>query len=317
MRFVDAAALDRLLTFGPLIDALEAAFRGGVVAPTRHHHHIPRPEGDGTLLLMPAWTEAGGEPACLGTKLVTVFPGNAARGLPSIAGLYVLVDGATGAPLAVFDGARLTLWRTAAASALAARAMARADSATMLMVGAGALSRFLVQAHASVLPLSRILIWNRSPAGARQVADALQAAGLDATATEDLRAAVEAADLVSCATLSTAPLIRGEWLRPGQHLDLVGAFNMSMREVDDATLSRARVMVDTPAALSEGGDVAVAIRSGAFEASSVIGTLFDLAAGRLLPRAAASDITLFKSVGASLEDLAAAMLAWRLMAAHG
>jgi ornithine cyclodeaminase/alanine dehydrogenase-like protein (mu-crystallin family) len=311
MQVITAAEIDRLLTFQKLIPALETAFRGGIVAPVRHHHHIARPDADATLLLMPAWTGKDAEPAYVGTKIVTVFPGNAALSLPSIAGLYLLMDGRTGMPLAVMDGARLTLWRTAAASALASRAMARPDASRLLMVGAGALSRFLVAAHRAVLPITEIAVWNRSrPAAERLVAD-LRDSGLAASLCDDLEEASERADLISCATLSQTPLIMGRWLKPGCHLDLVGAFNMVMREVDDAALNRARVLVDTDAALREGGDVAIAIASGHYQADAVLGTLFDLVAGRAAPRRSADDITLFKSVGASLEDLAAAMLVER------
>jgi ornithine cyclodeaminase len=311
MQVITAAEIDRLLTFQKLIPALETAFRGGIVAPVRHHHHIARPDADATLLLMPAWTGKDAEPAYVGTKIVTVFPGNAALSLPSIAGLYLLMDGRTGMPLAAMDGARLTLWRTAAASALASRALARPDASRLLMVGAGALSRFLVAAHRAVLPITEIAVWNRSrPAAERLVAD-LRASGLAASLCEDLEEASERADLISCATLSQTPLIMGRWLKPGCHLDLVGAFNMAMREVDDAALNRARVLVDTDAALREGGDVAIAIASGHYQADAVLGTLFDLVAGRAAPRRSTDDITLFKSVGASLEDLAAAMLVER------
>ena len=319
MRFIDADEIDRLLSFETLVPALETAFRGGIVAPVRHHHHIARPDADATLLLMPAWTgpahEAACEPAYLGTKIVTVFPGNAARSLPSIAGTYLLMDGATGMPLSVMDGARLTLWRTAAASALASRAMARKDASHMLMVGAGALARFLVEAHASVFPLAHIEVWNRSRQGAERVAADLVTRGFDATVSDDLEASTRRADLISCATLATAPLVMGDWLKPGSHLDLVGAFNLSMREADDAALHLARVVVDTHAALTEGGDVAVAIKAGAYDAGQPLGTLSDLVAGTITPRRTDEDITLFKSVGASLEDLAAAMLVQKLITA--
>lgn len=315
MKLIDAASIDHVLGFDRLIAALAAAFRGGITAPVRHHHHIARPDADATLLLMPAWTETGATPAFVGTKIVTVFPGNSARSLPSIAGLYVLMDGETGAPLAAMDGARLTLWRTAAASALASQAMARRDATRMLMVGAGALARFLIEAHASVRPISEIEIWNRSPAGAEMLAEEMRRRGFNASAVNDLEDAARKADLISCATLSASPLILGRWLKAGAHLDLVGAFNLSMREADDEALQRARVLVDTKAALGEGGDVAVAIKAGAYRADQVIGTLFDLAAGTITPRHHDAEITLFKSVGASLEDLAAAMLVHDLMQA--
>ena len=311
MDLLDADAIDRLLDFPGLIDALARAFAGGVVTPVRHHHHVARPDADATLLLMPAWTSPEQAEAYLGTKIVTVFPGNAARGLPSIAGLYLLMDGATGKPLAAMDGARLTVWRTAAASALASSLMARPDARRLAMIGAGALAPYLTRAHRSVRPIDQVMIWNRSPAAAARLAALLESEGVAASVAPDPRAAVEGADIVSCATLSTAPLVEGAWLQPGAHLDLVGAFNLSMREADDEALRRARVVVDTKAALNEGGDVAVAIKAGAYRAEQVLGDLADLVAGRIAPRSGPRDITLFKSVGAALEDLAAAILVHR------
>ncbi len=310
MRHFDAGAIDAALSFPPLIDALAQAFRGGFETPVRHHHHVARPDGDATLLLMPCWTAPDRPAAFLGTKVVTVFPGNAARGLPSVAGLYVLMDGATGAPLATLDGARLTLWRTAAASALASRSMARPQARRLLMVGAGALAGFLARAHAAVRPIARIEVWNRSPEGAERVAAALRAEGREAVAATDLEAAARQADIVSCATLSATPLVRGSWLKEGAHLDLVGAFNMRMREADDEALSRAAVVIDTKAALTEGGDVAVAIAAGSYDGARVAATLTDLADGRMIDPPPGG-VTLFKSVGAAVEDLAAAMLVWR------
>ena len=228
----------RALDFPALIDELAEAMRGGFIAPPRHHHAIERAgEPTATHLLMPAWTESASRAGLyLGAKIVNVFPGNSARGLPAVSGVYVLQSGRTGETLAAIDGTRLTLWRTAAASALAARHLARADAKRLLVVGAGALAPFLARAHASVRPLTAITVWNRRPDGARRLAAALAATGLPAQASDDLEGAVGEADIVSCATLSTAPLIEGRWLRPGQHLDLVGAFSMSMREADDEAL---------------------------------------------------------------------------------
>ena len=245
MRFISAEAVDAALDFPALVDALDAAFRGGLSAPPRHHHAMPV-EGapDATQLLMPAWGEG-----LLGVKIVNVFPGNGARGLPAVHGVYVLQNGATGEPLAIIDGTRLTLWRTAAASALAARHLARADARRLTLIGAGALAPFLARAHASVRPIREIVVWNHRPEGARALAARLAQEGFAARAEENLETAVAGADVISAATLSTAPLIRGAWLKPGQHVDLVGAFNMTMREADDLALQRARVFVDTPAAL--------------------------------------------------------------------
>ncbi|WP_029032771.1 ornithine cyclodeaminase family protein [Salinarimonas rosea] len=316
---VSAADIDRALTFPGLVDALEAGFRGDLVAPVRHHHGVARPDGDATLLLMPAWTASGATAAsadgsALGVKIVAVFPGNAARGLASVQGVYYLADGATGVPRAVLDGARLTLWRTACASALAARHLARPDTARMTMVGAGALAPFLIRAHMSQRPITDVTIWNRDPAKAQALAASLAAEGLPTRASADLESAVREADLVSCATLSREPLVHGAWLAPGAHLDLVGAFNLAMREADDDALRRSRVHVDTPAALEEGGDVAIALRDGAIAHDRVRGDLFGLCRGEVPGRTSADEITLFKSVGAAIEDLAAAMA---VMAARG
>jgi ornithine cyclodeaminase len=319
MRVVTAAEVDALLHPSPLADALAEAFRGALTAPRRHHHVIPQDGPDATLLLMPAWrnaprTASGSGANVMGVKIVTVFPDNAARALPSVLGSYLLMDGATGTPLAVMDGARLTLWRTAAASALAARYLACAGRKRMLMVGAGALCPFLVRAHAAEAELADIAIWNHNPARAAAQAAALARDGLPVRLSENLEADASAADLVSCATLSAQPLIKGEWLRPGCHLDLVGAFNLGMREADATALQRAHVFIDTPAALTEGGDVAIGLRDGEIGKDAIAGDLASLCTGSAQGRTSDSDITLFKSIGAAIEDLAAAALVWSRIA---
>ena len=315
MRWVCAPEIDEALDFPTLIDALARAFAGGFTAPKRHHHAIERVgAATATHLLMPAWTTTetpGG--AWLGTKIVNVFPDNGRRGLPAVLGLYVLQSGETGEALAAMDGARLTHWRTAAASALAARFLGRGDARRLLMVGSGALAPFLVRAHAAVRPIEEVTVWNHRRAGAEKLAAALSGQGWRIRVAEDLETAARAADVISCATLSGAPLIAGAWLAPGQHLDLVGAFNLEMREVDDEALRRARIFVDTDAALTEGGDVALALRAGAIGRADVVGDLGALCRGAP-GRTDRQEITLFKSVGAALEDLAAAMLVWRKLA---
>ena len=307
MRSISAPEIDAALTFPSLIDALGEAFKGRFLAPTRHHHVIAHPGGaPATHLLMPAWTSTGDY---IGVTIVNVFPDNGKLGLPAVLGTYVLQSGKTGETLAVLDGSRLTPWRTAAASGLATRYLAQVDSRKLLIVGAGALAPFLTRAHASQRQIETVEIWNHRPDGARKTAEALRAQGFRAQAVDDLRSAVEQADIISCATLAQTPLISGAWLRPGQHLDLVGAFNMNMREADDLALKRARIFVDTPAALSEGGDVAQGLRSGAIQNSDVVSDLAALVSGAP-GRGAAEEITLFKSVGAAIEDLAAAILVY-------
>lgn len=315
MRVVTADEIDRTLAFPALIDALRDAFAEGAAQPERHHHALP---GGPVHLLMPAWSAgAPGPGSHLGTKVVNVFPDNGARGLPAVMGTYLLFSGETGAPLAALDGTRLTHWRTAAASGLAARFLARPDARRLLMVGAGALAPFLARAHAAVRPIDSVAVWNRNPEGAERLAAALDAQGLRARPVADLETAVREADVVSCATLATTPLVRGAWLRPGTHLDLVGAFTPAMREADDEALRRGRVFVDTAAALTEGGDVAAAIRAGALARGAVAGTLHDLCAGGVPGRGSAGEVTVFKSVGAALEDLEAATLVWRLIGGAG
>jgi ornithine cyclodeaminase/alanine dehydrogenase-like protein (mu-crystallin family) len=272
------------------------------------------------LLLMPAWTGHVGEPSYLATKLATVFPRNAARGKPSVYATTVLMDGGTGEPLAAMDGTRLTVWRTAATSALAASYLARQDASRLVMVGAGALAPFLIRAHAAVRPIREVAIWNHNAVRAREVAERLSQEGSIAeghevriTAADNLETACRDADIVTCATLTRTPIVRGEWLKAGAHLDLVGAFNLEMREADDAALRRARIFIDTPAALKEGGDVAVALRDGAITKADMRGDLAGLVRGATEGRTSSSDVTLFKSIGAAIEDLAAAVAVWEAL----
>ena len=314
MKVIDADGVDAALTFPGLIDALAAAFSGGVTAPVRHHHTIPRAGVDATTLLMPAWTSGDG--AFLGAKIVNVFPDNAARGLPSIHGVYVLMSGDTGAPLAVMDGTRITAWRTAAASALASRYLSGPESSRLVMAGAGALAPFLIRAHASVRPIRHVTLWNRdtkrADALARTMAHDLQHAGVSLEVTANLESAVRTADIVSCATLSPEPIVRGAWLRPGAHLDLVGAYRPTMRESDDEAVHRARLFCDTRGgAMREGGDLAIPLASGLVTPERIEADFFDLCAGTFVMRRAPEDITLFKSTGSAIEDLAAAALVWR------
>lgn len=309
MRHFDSDALVRLLPWPALIDALRDAFAGDVQVPLRQHHTVPVPgEPDATLLLMPAWQPGG----VIGVKLVTVMPGNGSRGLPAVHGLYTLFDGTTGELRALLDGATLTVRRTAAASALAARFLGRADARRLLIVGTGALAPNLAAAHAAVRPYEAISVWGRHPEKAQAVAQALVAAGLPARPVTDLETAVGEADVVSCATLSTEPLVRGHWLQPGAHVDLVGAFTPAMRESDDEVMRRGTVFVDTRAgATHEGGDIVQAMASGALDPSDIAAELAELCRSEHPGRRSQSEITVFKSVGTALEDLAAAALAVR------
>lgn len=309
MKIFDAARTADLLPWGALVDALEVGFRDGCEMPVRHHHGVQAPAGepDATLLLMPAWTVGG----YLGVKIATAFPGNASRGLDTIQGSYILASGDTGEPLALIDGAELTLRRTGAASALAARFLARADARRLLVVGTGNLAPHLAGAHAAVRPNLEVEFWGRRPERALVASRSSLLEGLATGTASDLEAAVRGADIVSTATLATEPLVQGDWLRSGMHIDLVGGFTPAMREADDEAVRRATVFVDTrEGALVEAGDLVQPIESGALRAEEVAGDLYELCRGRHAGRQDASEITLFKSVGAALEDLFAAILLW-------
>jgi alanine dehydrogenase len=321
VRILSAAEVDAALDDLALIDRLDALFRSGCEMPTRHHHPIKEPLGAGSadamLLLMPAWTR--GPSGRVGVKIVTVFPDNGKRSLPAIYGQYLLLDGQTGQSLALLDGSMLTKRRTACASGLAARHLSRTDASKLLMIGTGALAPHLIRVHAKVRPIEQVEVWGRRTEQAAALATELEqslpaALGrpIRVRAVTDRQQAVSRADIVSCATLSKTPLVEGDWLREGQHLDLVGAYTPQMRESDDKAAWRARVYVDTRAgALKEGGDVVQPIANGTIDEDDVIGDLFELARGQQTGRLAgdATTITLFKSVGAALEDLAAAELA--------
>jgi ornithine cyclodeaminase len=307
--YIDGAAVHAALEWGPLIDALRDAFRAGAEAPVRASHAV-NAAGD-RLLLMPAWTSAR-----IGVKLVTVFPRNLARGIASVAALYVLLDAATGHPLALIDGEALTLRRTAAASALASIYLSRPDSRRLLVVGAGALAPYMAAAHRAVRPIEAIAIWGRTPAHVERTVATLRAGGVEATAAADLARAAGEADIVTCATTARSPVLSGAWIRPGTHVDLVGAFTPEMRESDDALVAAARLYVDTFAgALGEAGDLVQAMASGAISRAAVRAELADLVTGRDAGRIRPDEITLFKSVGTALEDLAAADLVWARRAA--
>ncbi len=305
MRYFDAATIRARLPWARMREALAAMLIAEVEAPLRTHHAIDVPGATAaTLLLMPAWRSG----RRLGVKLVTVFPGNRDRGERAVNAVYALFDATSGEPLALFDGDEITARRTAGASALAATFLARRDARHLVMVGAGRQARGLVEAHASVRPIDRVSLWSRTPAHAESVAREMKDAGVPVTAVRDLEAAVRTADIVCCATLATAPLVQGRWLRPGVHLDLVGAFRAAMRETDDAAIARADVIVvdDRKAALAEGGDLVQALASGAIAPTAIAADLASLVRGAHAGRTADDQVTVFKSVGFALEDLAAA-----------
>jgi ornithine cyclodeaminase len=305
MKTYDAAAVERALVWPKLIEAIERLFVAGADVPQRQVLSIPNPKGeDGVLLLMPAWV--GGD--AIGVKAVTFFPGNVARGISTISAAYLLFDGETGAIRAAMDGDAITVRRTAATSAAAAKRLARADAKRLLVVGTGQLSANMAAAHAAVRRFDSIEIYGRSAEKAAGVVEALAREGIAATLCRDLETSARAADVISCCTSATQPVILGAWLKPGAHLDLVGAFKDDMRETDDAAVARASLFVDAlPGALLS-GDLAQPIRAGVIGEGAIRADFRALASGAHPGRTSETEITLFKSVGNAIEDLAAARL---------
>lgn len=312
--FLNAEQVTQALPWDAMVEALDDIFTRTVHSPVRHHHHMHVPgDPDATLLLMPAWIEG----QYLGVKQVNVFPGNSARGEPGLSSHYLLSCARTGRHLAQLDGNELTARRTAGASALAARYLARKDASELLMIGAGRMGHRLIPAHRAIRPIERVRVWDIRESSARALVEKLVAEGVDAqvVTTDGLAEAAGRADIISCATLSREPLIRGEWLSPGTHVDLVGSFTPQMREADDEVMRRGAVFVDTrDGALSETGDLIDPLASGVITEADILADFPDLCGGRHAGRSALADadqaITVFKSVGASVEDLAAAIAAF-------
>ncbi len=305
MQIFDNETVVKYLEWSDLIAALRQMFAAGCVAPERHHHSMEIPgRQQATMLLMPAWLPG----KYIGLKLANVYPDNGERGLPTINGSYLLSDGGSGVPLASMDGGELTARRTVAASALAADYLSRKEANKLLIVGSGRLAAYLGFAYGAVRPLEEIRVWARNPAKAHMIVEQYAAAGLRCFLSDNLEEAVSWADIVSCVTLSSVPLVLGEWLRPGVHLDLIGSFKPTMRETDDEAVVRSRVFVDTrEGALAEAGDLLQPMDNKKFSPADIVAELSELASGAHPGRIAADEITLFKSVGASLEDLAAAI----------
>lgn len=316
MQFFDAAATRAALPFDGLVHALRERFAAGDVdVPTRHVHEMPQPlvpavSAAGpqhmTSLIMPAWLPG----RYYGVKIVNIAPGNAGQGLPGLHATYLLFDARTGVPLAQMDGDEITARRTVAASALAGSFLARADAGHLLVVGGGRVARLLPAAWRTVRPIRRVSVWTRHPAQAQALADSWRSQGLEARACTQLEAACGEADIVSCATLAAEPVVRGAWLAPGSHLDLIGSFTPLMREADDACLRHARLFVDTEEALKKSGDLLQPIRQGMLRTEDVCGTLTTLSRGLAAGRRDPTERTVFKSVGYALEDLVAAMLVY-------
>ena len=304
MKILTAADVARLGAYKDIVEALREGFRADIATPVRHHHDI---SDVSTLLLMPAWSKDWA-----GLKTVVFKSDNAAQGLPTIQASYLLMEQKTGETVAMMDGGEITRRRTAAASALAADYLAAKDAQVMTLVGAGALAPHFALAHAAVRPVKRVLIYTRTRPKGEALAAELARHGLDAQLVTDLESAVRQSDIVTCVTTSTAPIVKGAWLMPGTHVDLAGAFKPSMRETDSEVVARASVYVDThDGALAEAGDLLQARDEGRFDFKDVKGDLAELCRGTVKGRTSDSEITLFKSAGTAIEDLATAIMLYQ------
>ncbi|MCH1436453.1 MAG: ornithine cyclodeaminase family protein [Acidimicrobiales bacterium] len=307
MRFFTDADIGAALPWGPLIDSIEQIMVDpSATAPARTFHTVPDGNGnDAAFLLKPGWV-AG---KIIGVKAVTVFPDNGAQDLPMVQAGVLLFDGVTGSLVGACEANTLTTRRTAAASAVAAKRLARPDARRLLVVGTGALAPMAVQAHSHVRDYETIGVWGRNADKAAAVVDAVAAEGLTAEIVEDLEGAVVGADVISCVTGATAPLVRGALLQPGAHVDLIGGFSHEMREADDDVIRRASVFVDTYDDAALAGDIAQPMEAGLLRREGLLADLAELVAGTHPGRTSDEEVTMFKSAGTALEDLAAARLA--------
>jgi alanine dehydrogenase len=307
MLVLSGAEILGLLPMRQLIEQLRSAFLEPCVCPGRQVAWLPGGSGDRQFLYMPAFDPSGAAVV----KLATVLPDNPARGLPAIQAA-ILVFSPSGTPIAVLDGAAVTRMRTGAASALASSYLSRPDSARLLVIGTGALAPCMAWAHCTVRPISQVRVSGRDEERARATAEAIAAlvgAQIRVTVADSLDRAAAEADVITCATSSAEPILRGAWIRPGTFIDLVGSFSPIRREADDEVVRRSRLFVDTfEGALSEAGDLLDPIARGVIARERIEGELADLISGRVAGRGGADEITLFKSVGSAIEDLAAAQL---------
>lgn len=289
-----------LLEYGPLIDFFEERHR----LPAAEVGDVYTGDGRGNGLLSRTGFAAG---SGLGAKLATIFPGN--RDLPTVHTVYAVFNPVTGQEEAVIIGNALTWFKTACDSALGSRHLARPDSRCLLMAGAGAMAPHLIKAHLAARPaLEQVTIWNRTPARAQRLADELAGENLPASLTvaADLDGAAGAADIISCATMTVQPLIKGEWLSPGTHLDLVGSYLPHMREADDEAVTGADIYVDSRDSATETGELAIPLATGLITPADIRADHYQLAAGTIPGRTDPHRITLFKNGGGGHLDLMSA-----------
>ncbi|MCY3999011.1 MAG: ornithine cyclodeaminase family protein [Flavobacteriaceae bacterium] len=309
--FISKRFIENNTDFPSLIALLEQAFADNTIdVPTRHHHVIPNKPNSypNTLLIMPAW-ENGYD---TGIKIVTVSTNNAKQNRPSIQGSYLYIDALTGQKKADIEATSLTAYRTAATSALASKYLSLNTASSLLMIGTGTLAIPLILAHHSIRNLKKVFVWGRNIPKVNHVVDQLKNQTFEVSSTDSIEKVVGQADIICAATLSKTPLIKGEYLRSGQHVDLVGSFKPDHRESDNQCIIRSALFVDTLQNINQSGDLDIPIKKGVISSDDVEADLFDLCGGKNLGRKSENQITLFKSVGYALEDLVAARYYYNL-----
>jgi ornithine cyclodeaminase/alanine dehydrogenase-like protein (mu-crystallin family) len=312
MLVLSEAAVRRLVEIDELIAALKSAHAefstGGAVMPVRQV--VPLPAIGGRITTMPAYLSAE---RALGMKVVTFFKDNPACGLPAILGTIHLYSAETGKLAAIMDGTYITAIRTACASAMATQALANSETPELGVLGAGVQARSHIAALARVRKIAKIRIYSPSGASARKVKDELEPlVKLPIERAASAEAAVRGADIVVTATSAPAPVLDRAWLKPGAHINAVGAHRPDLRELDAATLKAARLFVDSrDAIMAECGDVLLAIKEGAIQAGDASTEIGEVLAGKKPGRTSSSDITLYKSVGIAVQDVATAALVYR------
>lgn len=308
MLIIPKEEIGQYLSYSNLIKGLENIFLSDYTMPVRHHHFYTNRDGDhNTLILMPVWNKD-----YIGMKQVTVAPGNARENQPSIYAQYILSDARTGQPLAMMNAAELTSRRTACTSALASSYLSRKNSENLLIVGGGGVATHLIEAHLAIRNFRKISVWMRDPQKLSAFITEFKKKGIDLQPVDDLKAAAAEADVISCATLSKTPVIKGEWIRPGTHLDMIGSHKPDTRETDDDAIRRSSIFVDSRmGALHETGELALPIADGIISESDVKADIVELVKGMHAGRNSEDEITLFKSAGLAVEDLAAALLVYQ------
>lgn len=312
LRIISAAEVRRCLPMADAIAAMESVFirlsAGEAVLPPRTHLELPASHG--SVLIMPSALPAAG---CFGLKSVALFAGNPARGLPRIQSIMLLQDGETGCGLAMMDGASLTAIRTGAASGVATRWLARPDACRVAIFGAGVQGRTQLEAVAAVRPVRLARIYDPAPGQAAMLADELSGRlGFPVEAAATPAEALHRADIVCTATVSKTPVFEDESLAPGVHINAVGSYQPTVREIPAATVCRARIVVDhTASASEEAGDLLIPVREGLLPEQALNVEIGQIAAGRMPGRQSPGEVTLFKSVGVAVQDLAAAWLVWQ------